>query len=61
MTYLVDDVKIKVIDMKVSVPTKLKSLELDLPRGRYKFSKLIVFYRSRNQNSIATSRMIIVR
>ena len=61
MIYFVVGVKSKVKGMKVSVPKKLESLELDIPRGRYEFSKLNVFCRSRYQNSAATSRMILVR
>ena len=61
MIYFVVGVKIKVIGMKVSVPKKLESLELDLPRESYEFSKLNVFCRSRYQNSVATSRAILVR
>ena len=52
MTYFEVDVKIEVVDMKVSVLTKLKSLELDLPRGRYGPSKTAIFCRSRNQNFV---------
>ena len=54
MTFLDVDVKIEVIDMKVRVPKKLKSLELDLPRGSYEFSKLRKFCRSKNQGSAVT-------
>ena len=51
MTYFEIDVKIKVVDMKVSVPMNLKSLELDPPRGSYEFLKPRGFCRSRNQKS----------
>ena len=53
MTYFETDVKIKVIDMKVSVPMNLKSLELDPPRRSSKLLKLREFCRSRNQKSAA--------
>ena len=52
MTYFEVDVKIEVVDRKVSVLMKLESHELDLPRGRYGPSKMAVFCRSENQNSI---------
>ena len=39
MTYFEIDVKTKVIDMEISVPTKLEPLELDLPGGSYEFLK----------------------
>ena len=51
MIYFVVGVKIKVIDMKVSGPTKLESFELDIPRGRYEFLKMIEFCRFRDSNS----------
>ena len=51
MTYFVVDVKIEVVDMKVSVLTELELHELDLPRGRYEFLKAAEFCRSGNQNS----------
>ena len=51
MTYFEIDVKIKVIDMKVSVLKNLESLELDLSRGSYEFLKSRVFCRSRNRKS----------
>ena len=48
------DVKIKVIDMEVSVPKKLESLELDLPRGSYEFLNSQEICRSGNRESAAT-------
>ena len=52
MTYFEVDVKIEVVDRKVSVLMKLESHKLDLPRGRYGPSKMAVFYRSGNWNSV---------
>ena len=51
MIYFVIDIKIEVIDMKVSVPTKLESHKLDLPRRRYGFSKMVEFCRFGNRKS----------
>ena len=45
MTYFVIVIKMEVIDMKASVPTKLESCKLDLPRRRYEFSQMIEFCR----------------
>ena len=61
MTYFAVDVKIKVIDMKASVPTKLESLELDLPGGRNESLKLREICRSRDRDSVATSRTLLIR
>ena len=61
MTYFVVDVKIKVIDMKVSVPTKLESLELDLPRGRNEFLKLREVCRSKGRESVEISCPLLTR
>ena len=54
MTDFEVDVKIEVVDMKVSVRMKLKSLELDLPRGSYGLAKLKKFCRSKNQGPTET-------
>ena len=54
MTLFEVDVKIKVIDMEVSVLTKLKSLELDLPRGSYEFLNLREFCRSKEPTNCST-------
>ena len=47
--------------MKVSGPTKLESLELDLPRGSYEFSKLRIFCRSKNQQPTTALFTILIR